>query len=197
MDLQLSRIENAPRSLPAWELILDDLGRPPAPAMAKALGVGKATVYRWNAAGKAPRMATLALFWLTTWGRSMVDAQATNDARQFAGLARSLADENKQLKAQIEALDYDLRAMAANRRLTLDQRSHDAGKEESVCQIEPNWKVLLEPSPPVGYRRALPDLSEAGPGRQVKTLAESIDTAPRARRRPAAARPASDTPTEP
>lgn len=61
-------------------MILGDLGDPPADRIAKVLGVGARTVYRWNRAGNAPRSACLALFWLTRWGRSQVHCQAQSDA---------------------------------------------------------------------------------------------------------------------
>jgi hypothetical protein len=61
MKLQLFSIEQAPRELPLWHLILGDLGDPPAHRVARVLGVGRRTVYRWNRAGHAPKSATLAL----------------------------------------------------------------------------------------------------------------------------------------
>ena len=61
MTIRFYSIDAAPRTLPICELILDDLGRPPAPRFARTLGVGASTVYRWNQAGSARRMACLAL----------------------------------------------------------------------------------------------------------------------------------------
>lgn len=104
MDLRLFSIEQVPRSLPVWETILDDLGSPSATRIAKALDVGVSTVYRWNADGSAPRMACLALFWLTRWGRSEIDARATNDAMTAAGLARSLHEERTALRTRVQLL---------------------------------------------------------------------------------------------
>jgi predicted DNA-binding transcriptional regulator AlpA len=93
MKLQLFGIDQAPRALPIWETILADLSNPPAPRVARVLGVGASTVYRWNQTGRAPRSACLALFWLTRWGRSEVHAQAVNDAILAASCLRSLQDE--------------------------------------------------------------------------------------------------------
>eukprot|EP01031_Cornospumella_fuschlensis_P008971 gene8971-11031_t len=73
-------IDKAPRSLPVWQLLISDLGDPPAERVARVLGVGVRTVYRWNRTGAAPRAACLALYWLTRWGRSEVHCQAVNDA---------------------------------------------------------------------------------------------------------------------
>jgi hypothetical protein len=104
MDLDLYSIDQAPRTLPLWESILDDLGRPSAARIGRTLDVGASTVYRWNQTGQAPRMACLALFWLTRWGRSEVDCRATNDATMAVALARSLSDERRQLHADLAQL---------------------------------------------------------------------------------------------
>ena len=101
MRMQLYSIEAAPRTLPIWELILDDLGRPPVGRIARVLGVGASTVYRWNAAGQAPRCASLALYWLTRWGRSEIHCAAVNDATAAVGYANSLYTELEQTKAQL------------------------------------------------------------------------------------------------
>lgn len=71
----------APRWLPHLSLMLDDLGNPSAAAIARTLGVSETLTRRWIRSGDAPRAAQLALFWLTRWGRSEVDAKAVNDAR--------------------------------------------------------------------------------------------------------------------
>ena len=114
MDLQLFSIDQVPRSIPVWDLILDDLGRPSAERIGKALDIGRSTVYRWNQTGKAPKVACLALFWLTRWGRSEVDCRATNDAMTAVALARSLHEDRTSLRAELtELTDHrdHLRAM--------------------------------------------------------------------------------------
>lgn len=103
-----SSIERLPKALPVWAAILEDLGDPPPHRVAKALGVARSTVYRWNAAGGGPRMACLALFWLTRWGRSEVDAQAVNDAQLYSGLAVSLAADRDRLAHQVQLLTATL-----------------------------------------------------------------------------------------
>jgi hypothetical protein len=110
MDLRFSSIERLPAQVPIWDLILDDLGRPPAERIAKALGVGRTTVYRWNRAGSAPKVAALALFWLTRWGHSQIHADATNDAILAAQLVRSLSAERDQLELRLKALEAEQRA---------------------------------------------------------------------------------------
>ena len=109
MDLRLYSIDQAPRTLPIWDVIREDLAWPPAPRIAKVLGVGLSTVYRWNADGRAPRVACLALFWLTRWGRSEVHTRATNDAMLAVALARSLGEERHRLREQLADLELEHR----------------------------------------------------------------------------------------
>lgn len=108
MSFQVFRIEHAPAALPIWEVILDDLGRPPVRRISKVLGVGQSTVYRWNQHGQAPRAACLALFWLTRWGRSLIDAQATNDAVLYAGYARSLQADLDAVRLRLAQVETQL-----------------------------------------------------------------------------------------
>ena len=82
----------APRVLPSLAFMLADLGQPCALDLAALLDVHPRTVARWMRAGHAPRAAALALFWMTRWGRSQIDAHAVNDARLAHALARSAGD---------------------------------------------------------------------------------------------------------
>jgi len=100
LPFRLFSIMQMPRFVPPWDTLMDDLGRPSPERVARALGVGRSTVYRWNSSGRAPRAASLAVFWLTRWGRSEIDAQATNDALMALQLARSLADDLAALRGQ-------------------------------------------------------------------------------------------------
>jgi hypothetical protein len=105
MELQLYSLGNAPLTLPIWQLILEDIGSPSADGIARVLGVSPRTVYRWNRDDSAPRMAQLALFWLTRWGVSRIDAQAVNDARMALGMLRCLESERDRLTAQVTYLE--------------------------------------------------------------------------------------------
>lgn len=67
------------------------------------------TVYRWHAAQEAPRCAVMALYWLTRWGQSHVNAQAVNDAVTACGLVASLERDIKALRIELD----DLRAALA------------------------------------------------------------------------------------
>lgn len=91
----------APRSLPVWQSILDDLGNPHPAAVAKVLGLGARTVYRYNRDGQAPRHVCLALFWLTRWGRSEVHCQAVNDCQLAVAYADAMEREVRRLRTEL------------------------------------------------------------------------------------------------
>jgi hypothetical protein len=101
MKFNPSSVELAPRTLPIWPQLLDDLGNPPSTRIARVLGVGVRTVRRWNRAQRAPRVACLALFWLTRWGRSQVDAQVVNDCMVAVSYATGLETEVRALRTQL------------------------------------------------------------------------------------------------
>ena len=125
MAPHLFSIDKAPKGLPVWEAILDDLGNPPAHRIARALGVGRSTVYHWSANGGGPRIASLALFWLTRWGRSLVATDATNDAVLYVQLARSLTEERDQLRHDLGTLERhyrEVRYLLGQEELSTHQR---------------------------------------------------------------------------
>lgn len=101
MKFSPNSLYQAPPTLPDWQSILDDLGRPSPAHLAKVLGVGARTVCRWNRRGQAPRPVCLALFWLTRWGRSAVEAQAVNDCRVAVGYANALELEVARLSRRL------------------------------------------------------------------------------------------------
>jgi hypothetical protein len=94
-------IGHAPRSLPVWQSILDDLGNPHPAAVAKVLGLGVRTVYRYNREAQAPRHVCLALFWLTRWGRSEVHCQAVNDCQVAVAYADAMEREVRRLRTEL------------------------------------------------------------------------------------------------
>jgi hypothetical protein len=101
MSLQLRSIDHGPASLPIWELILDDLGNPPAARVAKVLGLGVSTVHRYRQLGAAPRACQLALFWLTRWGQSRVNVNAVNDCQMAVSYVASLRRELEFVRLQL------------------------------------------------------------------------------------------------
>jgi hypothetical protein len=97
-------IEHAPVSLPIWHTILEDLNHPPPKRIAKVLGLGLRTIFRYNRDGYAPRHVCMALFWLTRWGRSAVHCQAVNDCQLAVSYANSLEREVEHLGVQLAHL---------------------------------------------------------------------------------------------
>lgn len=104
MKVQLHSIEQAPSHVPMWHTLLDDLCQPPPARVARVLGLSLRTVQRYNQTGNAPRVACLALFWLTSWGRNAVHTQAHNDAVLMAGYVASLRREIEHLEGQVDHL---------------------------------------------------------------------------------------------
>jgi predicted DNA-binding transcriptional regulator AlpA len=89
-----------PRQLPALSAMLRDIGDPKPAAVAAALGVSERTVWRWIADDDAPRPALLALFWLTSWGWSAVEADARQTVNIARGMSEALTRERDALAAQ-------------------------------------------------------------------------------------------------
>ena len=104
----------APRQLPDLGLILDDLRRPGAAAIARHLGITENTFYRWQRGEPMPRPAHLALFWETSYGQSVQHCQAVNTAAVYKGLADSLQRENAGLRTRIAYLERVGRFDTAN-----------------------------------------------------------------------------------
>lgn len=90
-----------PTQLPGLSAMLDDIGNPAPPAIARALGVSPAAVRRWIAQDQAPRPAMLALFWVTRWGLSLADAEAVNLARLRSGEAAAWRREADALRLEL------------------------------------------------------------------------------------------------
>lgn len=84
--------------------MLDDIGSPNAQELGQLMHVSTATARRWIKADQAPRPVMLAVFWLTRWGMSLVDAEAVNAARLHAAVAASLRLEIEVLKAKLQRL---------------------------------------------------------------------------------------------
>jgi hypothetical protein len=101
MNFSPYSIHHAPAALPIWQTILDDLGNPHPARVAKVLGLGLRTVYRYNREAQAPRHVCLALFWLTRWGRSQVHCQAVNDCQLAVAYANAIEIELRQARTQL------------------------------------------------------------------------------------------------
>jgi hypothetical protein len=72
----LNRLPSDPGS---FEELLQDLGLRPSdtPRIARSLGVSETTIWRWKRSG-APRIARLALWWLSREGHSVWDCEMHN-----------------------------------------------------------------------------------------------------------------------
>lgn len=101
MQLQLHSVAQAPRQVPIWPTLLDDLCQPSDRALAKVLGLSVRTVQRYRRTGHAPRSVCLALYWLTSYGRNQVHTQAHNDAVLAVSLVKSLEREVQSLRDQL------------------------------------------------------------------------------------------------
>jgi hypothetical protein len=94
-----------PTRLPSLTVILEDLGNPDAHAIGAALHVHCNTVRRWLRHGDAPHAEKLALFWMTRWGVSTVEANAYNDAINSALVARMREQEAEQLRGELRHVE--------------------------------------------------------------------------------------------
>jgi len=95
----------APKAPPPLSVMLADLGKPNAAAVARLLGVHERTVYGWQAKDHAPRAVLLALFWETSWGRSWNATNAENDARFAAMRTAALESEVERLRGRVAYLE--------------------------------------------------------------------------------------------
>jgi len=97
-------ILKTPRRLPALADMIRDLSATPD-QIATALDVHRSTVYLWLRNGYAPRPAMLALYWMTRWGLSEIDAELWNAASVYRGLSQALERELWQVTQHIQQLD--------------------------------------------------------------------------------------------
>jgi predicted DNA-binding transcriptional regulator AlpA len=126
MKFQPYSLHHAPASLPIWQRIVEDLGNPHPRHLARVLGLGLRTIYRYNRDAQAPRHVCLALFWLTRWGRSEIHCQAVNDCTLAVSYANALETELRQARTQLAHVLAISDTGAANGPLT-SERHHAKG----------------------------------------------------------------------
>ncbi len=98
-------IYQAPRHLPSFTRLADDLTTRNAQQISDYLGVTPRTYSRWLAADDAPRSASMSLFWVSRWGVSLIDAHAYNTANMLQGQVSGLQAENTMLRTRIARLE--------------------------------------------------------------------------------------------
>ena len=92
-------LNRLPREVPEFAALLSDLGLTAADSarVAKALGVSERTIWRWRRSG-APRIAGLALWWLSRWGHSAWDCEMHNRTTLALQQAEALWRELRRLR---------------------------------------------------------------------------------------------------
>jgi hypothetical protein len=126
-------LHHVPRVLPALSVILADLGQPAPSVWARAIGVSERTAWRWQAADEAPRAALLALYWVTRWGYSEIEAQARHELDTARLLVDSLRRDIAGLRARMAHLQAIGSFGASNDPLTdapAPARSGSAGRDD-------------------------------------------------------------------
>lgn len=93
-----------PAHVPPLAELVEQLGRPSAVDLARALGVTPRTVFRWQAS-EAPRVARLAVFWITPAGWSAHTSEAARQLADYRALADARARECAALRGRIERLE--------------------------------------------------------------------------------------------
>ena len=89
----------------AFDLLVDDVGERRATEL---LEVTRKTLRRWRRGHSVvPRMAVLALYWESTWGRSLIDTTRSSEIEMWRGLAKSLQCDLRKAQQRIEFLQQD------------------------------------------------------------------------------------------
>jgi hypothetical protein len=97
-------LNRLPTCTPPLRHMLQDMGNPTPAEVGKALGVSERTVRRWLKQEVPPRLAMLALYWLTPHGMGAVACEAHNAAVMHAGMAACLRSEVARLEGQLARL---------------------------------------------------------------------------------------------
>jgi hypothetical protein len=97
-------LNRIPHQMPPLWLMLEDIGNPHPRELAKAFAVAERTARAWIKAETAPQPVLCAIFWLTRWGQSAVNADAVNDARNQYGMAEGLRREVSELRTRLDRL---------------------------------------------------------------------------------------------
>lgn len=107
----------APKTLPSFSAIAEDLRLIKPQDLAKHLDVSERSIFNWKSQNNAPRAVKLALFWETCWGHSTLDCDLDNTVSRFKQLANALQNDNNTLRARIAYLERVSDFGAANQPL--------------------------------------------------------------------------------
>lgn len=88
----------------------------PLKRAAKILAVTERTIWRWLSTGKVPKAAVLALYWETSYGRSLIDADHINEIQYMRRQNVLLLDQLNRARDIISGL-RSLHAGTANQPL--------------------------------------------------------------------------------
>jgi hypothetical protein len=124
-------LNRLPRHMPRLAEMLADIGNPTPRDLARALGYSERTVRAWLKTDNAPRAVMLAVFWLTRWGMSSVDAEAHNLMQMHAGLAQCERQRADELAHAVERLETLGAYGAANSPVMLAAHRHRASNPDA------------------------------------------------------------------
>jgi hypothetical protein len=113
----------APKTLPSFAAISEDLRNIKPQALAKHLDVSERSIFNWKAQNNAPRAVQLALFWETCWGHSTLNCDLDNTVSRFKQLANALQNDNNTLRARIAYLERVSDFGAANQPFLADNNT--------------------------------------------------------------------------
>lgn len=113
----------APKTLPSFAAIVEDLRLVKPQVLAKHLDVSERSIFNWKAQNNAPRTVQLALFWETCWGHSTLNCDLDNTVSRFKQLANALQNDNNTLRARIAYLERVSDFGTANQPLLTDNNT--------------------------------------------------------------------------
>lgn len=140
-------LHHIPPYVPPLAELVEQLGRPSAVDLARALGVTPRTVFRWYA-DDAPRVARLAVFWITPAGWSAHTSEAARQLADWRALADARARECDTLRARIARLESLGDFGTANAPLWRDERREarqQAIANDARAQLGVGVHVVREP----------------------------------------------------
>lgn len=99
---------------PNIKTMLDSIGDDGA--IMRMLGCSSQTIQKWRKTGQCPLSTHYAIFWITVWGKSVLESQASLDASRAHLSATAIERENRALKQQLAILESRIEAIdtAAN-----------------------------------------------------------------------------------